>query len=218
MTKKTITFALVGLMLFGLLFAQGTTPQKKTTVPADPNADPKLVDRPIPIGVPEHAIDALNLSQAQKDAFGTLRTDHQKQMIDFRAAIEKIELDIKEAIKNENFAEAKRLNTSLYNKKKEMADARIDHIQAIYKELNAEQKTMMKANGGHFGFFGRGGHGMKRSPGHFRSRKDSEHHWGEARGMRQRMRNPEDCWDPDGEKPETPTKPRPSTPDTPMHK
>lgn len=218
MTKKTITFALVGLMLFGLLFAQGTTPQKKTTVPADPNADPKLVDRPTPIDVPGHAIDALNLSQAQKDAFGTLKNNHQKQMIDIRAAIEKIELDIKEAIKNENFTEAKRLNTSLYDKKKEMANARIDHIQAIYKELNAEQKTMMKANGGHFGFFGKGGHGMRRSPGHFKSRKDGEHHWGEARGMRQRVRNPEDCCDPDGEKPETPTKPRPATPDTQKNK
>jgi len=138
MTKKISLVFSVGLMLCGLLFAQS----------------PNLAERPKPIDTPQYGIDALFLSQAQKDAINTIEINHQKQMIDLKAAVDKANLDIKQAIHKENFADAKKHYTTLFNKMKEMADARMDLMQAVLKELNDQQKLMMKAKDEHFDFSG----------------------------------------------------------------
>ncbi|MCB5229735.1 MAG: hypothetical protein GX122_00550 [Candidatus Cloacimonetes bacterium] len=138
MTKKISLIFIVGLMLFGLFFAQ----------------NPNLVERPKSKDTPQYGIDALFLSQAQKDAINTIEFNHQKQMIDLKAAVDKANLDIQQAIRKENFADAKKHYATLFNKMKEMADARMDLMQAVLKELNDQQKLMMKAKDEHFDFSG----------------------------------------------------------------
>ena len=112
--------------------------------------------------------DQLDLTKEQQKKFETLRTAHQKQMNTYKAEMENLQIDHKAAMKSQNFKQAKALNKQISDKKLMMADAKIDHMEAMFKELTPEQKEkagdmfMMMGRGHGKGMKGKGmrGHGM----------------------------------------------------------
>lgn len=221
MTHKPLIITITLVLLAGMLFAQGVT-HKKMRVPASPTQDPRFKDRLTPMDAPMSMHQMLNLSKEQEAKLETIKNEHQKQMIDLKAAIEKINIDIKDAFKNEKYDLVKTLNVTLYTKKREIADAHIDHIQAMLSELNAEQKEIAKE---HFQSMGNKGMGMGGQAG-FSSRKQhhnkpmkgcGRHSMGGGMkehpgfGMHQRIRDPENCAAQENEKGPAPNAPKPDT-------
>jgi Spy/CpxP family protein refolding chaperone len=97
-------------------------------------------------GQHEHQMmcDELKLTPEQKAKFENLRMEHQKNRNTLQADIKNIRIDIQAAIKVENFKRAKDLNKQLSAKKTQLADARIDHMEAMMKELTTEQKVIAR--------------------------------------------------------------------------
>ena len=111
--------------------------------------------------------EKLDLTKEQQKKFETLATAHKKQMNTFKAEVENLQIDLKAALKTQNFKQAKDLNKQISDKKLMMANARIDHMEAMFKELTPEQKDkaadmfMMMGAGHGKGMKGRGpGRGM----------------------------------------------------------
>ena len=92
----------------------------------------------------EHMMEALELSDAQKDKVETLTFEHKKQMIEVRAELETLLLEKKEAMKDNDFAAAKKLNAKIFDKKEEIANARLDLKDDIMNELTPEQQEKAK--------------------------------------------------------------------------
>lgn len=155
--KKISIITLALMLLTGMMFAQGTTPKHKNMqVPPNASQNPNLKDRLVPDDAPMPMLEMLNLSKDQLAKFQDLRLNHQKKMNTLQAEVENLRLDIQKALRAEKYADAKKLNDTLFNKMKEMANARIDHMQAMLKELTAEQKEMARE---HFMMMGMGGPG-----------------------------------------------------------
>ena len=112
--------------------------------------------------------EKLELTKEQQKKFETMRTANQKQMNTLKAEMENLQIDHKAALKDQNFKQAKALNKQISDKKLMMADARIDHMEAMFKELTPEQKEkaadmfMMMGRGHGKGMKGKGmrGHGQ----------------------------------------------------------
>lgn len=184
---KHLTIILIALTLIsGSLFAQSSLNDKKMAAGRTPDDNGKLVDRLKPIDNPMTIKEMLNLSDKQTKKMDELKTALQKQINTMNAQIQNLALDKEKAMKDEDFNNAKKLNGQIFDLKKAMANARIDHMQAMLKELSADQKAiikeqcqlkggmMMGQNWNQQGMCG-GFHG--RSMGH---------------GMMKRTRNPED--------------------------
>jgi len=62
------------------------------------------------------------------------------------AEIEKLRIDMQQALNKEDFANLKKLAKTLNDKELSMEYARIDHLQQVYKELTPEQKEKMLGN------------------------------------------------------------------------
>lgn len=142
--KKLLIIALALTMLIGILSAQKPMVNPNANPGPRTDSNPNLKDRPMPEMPMMGMMERLNLSEAQKTKLEDQRTAHMKMMNTAQAEIENIKIDLQTAIKSENFKRAKELNKQLYAKKLSLADARIDHIAAMIKELTAEQKAMIK--------------------------------------------------------------------------
>lgn len=142
--KKIMILTLSIVMLIGVLAAEQTE-QKNMTRPED-NAMPghRMMQGEDCMGMPGMGqgmmMDALKLSKEQKDKIERLRASHQKQMNTLEAEIENLEIDLRAAIDKDNFKSAKELHKTIFSKKLQIADARLDHMEAVLKELNADQK------------------------------------------------------------------------------
>jgi len=138
--KKLMILTLALLLAGGILLAQNATTNPKVIpgpkVTDNPNLKPRLVDE----GSGEGRIRELNLTEAQLKKFDEKRSAFQKRMNTINAEIENLEIDIQQALKDENYSRAKELTKQLYDKKLARAHARIDHMQDMLKELTAEQK------------------------------------------------------------------------------
>ncbi|MDZ4181357.1 MAG: hypothetical protein U1B83_00665, partial [Candidatus Cloacimonadaceae bacterium] len=133
--KKVLIIALALTMLIGILTAQKPMVNPNANPGPRTDSNPKLKDRPMPEMPMMGMMERLNLSEAQKTKLEDLRTAHMKKMNTTKAEIENIKIDLQNAIKSENFKKAKDLNKQLFAKKQAIADARIDHIAAMIKEL-----------------------------------------------------------------------------------
>lgn len=89
-------------------------------------------------------METLELTDAQKDKIETLNFEHKKQMIATRAELKTLELEKREALKDDNFAAAKKLNIKIFDKKAEIANARLELKENIMKELTPEQQEKAK--------------------------------------------------------------------------
>ncbi|MDP2172974.1 MAG: Spy/CpxP family protein refolding chaperone [Candidatus Cloacimonadaceae bacterium] len=142
--QKVLIITLALMMLIGILSAQKPVVNPNATPGPRTDSNPNLKDRPAPEMPMMGMMEKLNLSEAQKTRMETLRAEHMKMMNTSKAEIENIKIDLEAAIKTENYKKAKDLNKQLFAKKLMMADARIDHIAAMIKDLNPEQKAMIK--------------------------------------------------------------------------
>jgi len=133
-----------------------------------------------------NCMEDLKLNKAQQKKFDELRIGFEKTQNTIKAEIENLKLDIKTALKAENYSRAKELNKQVYAKKNQLADARIDFVAARMKELTSEQKEILQAQlGGNkmHPKMMKGMHpGMNMQP-------------GMGKGMGKNMKNCDDCED-----------------------
>ncbi len=195
---KHITIILIALTLItGSLFAQGSVNNKKMAAPRTPNENPKFVDRLTPMDAPMSLKDKMNFTDKQSAKMEELKLNLQKQMNTMQAQIDNLKLDKQNAMKAENFSQAKKLNGQIFDLHKEMSNARIDNMQAMLKELTEDQKAILKEHC-EMGR-GMGGGGMMMWGNGMRNNRKGMHrgfhnpHMGG--GMRKRSRDPnsEDC-------------------------
>ncbi len=136
---KKVIWITLGIMLLSTMLVARTKVEKKE--------NPKMMKHKLETNMEhpkEMMCDQLKLTPAQKAKFETLRNDFQKSRNSLQADIKNIQIDIKAAIQAENYKRAKDLNKQLSAKKTQLADARIDHMEAMMKELDADQKVIAK--------------------------------------------------------------------------
>ncbi|MDZ4120870.1 MAG: Spy/CpxP family protein refolding chaperone [Candidatus Cloacimonadaceae bacterium] len=93
---------------------------------------------------PGEMMEKLNLTTEQKKKFETMRTEHQKQMNTLKSEMENLKIDLQASVRNENYRRAKELNKQIATKQNQLKDAMIDHLEAMMKELTADQKVIAK--------------------------------------------------------------------------
>ncbi len=135
---RKILWITLGIMLFSTVLMARTKVEKKE--------NPRMKHKLEATEQQFHQMkcDELKLTPEQKVKFENLRTEHQKTRNTLQADIKNIKIDIQTAIKAENYKRAKDLNKQLSAKKTQLADARIDHMEAMMKELTPEQKVIAK--------------------------------------------------------------------------
>lgn len=139
--KKLMILSLALILLAGILLAQKAEPKAALTAPPS-----TFKERPVPLDPMLNCAEELQLTEAQIKKFDELRTAFDKAKNTAEAEIENLMIDMHTAMKAENFSQAKALNKQMFAKRNQMADARIDFMAARLKELNAEQKEIMKKN------------------------------------------------------------------------
>ena len=140
--KKIALVSITILMLIGMLAAQGKDYPQMSRKPGacGPGRDARMAPRPEWDGTSMDMLKQLNLTSAQTQKLTQLQTSQQKAMNTINAEIENIEIDLRQALKNDDFPAAKNLNDQLHEKKRDKANYRIDHREQIMKELTPEQK------------------------------------------------------------------------------
>lgn len=89
----------------------------------------------------QHGIhQELGLSEEQKTTIENLRMQHRLAAIDIQAEIKKLSLQRRNHLSKGEFRQAKRLTEQYYNKRKELAQKRIELTENIYNQLDDEQK------------------------------------------------------------------------------
>lgn len=143
--NKIAIVAVLALALTGLLFGQSDTKaMPRVRLGATSQDDPRLKDR---LSDDCGCMDGhcgVNLSEAQQKKLEPLRVEHLKTMNNLQAEIENLRIDMQQALKNEDFANLKKLAKTLNDKQLTLEYARIDHLQQVYKELTPEQKENMR--------------------------------------------------------------------------
>ncbi len=97
---------------------------------------------------PGYCLNNLSLTSEQKTEIEKLIQQHQAQMIDYRAQIEKINLQIANERNKQNpdFNKIKQLINQRNDVKSKMDMARVDHQQQVYSKFTDEQKKQMYQN------------------------------------------------------------------------
>ncbi|MGE5431250.1 MAG: Spy/CpxP family protein refolding chaperone [Syntrophomonadaceae bacterium] len=128
--KNIIAVALVAILPLGSLIAQ-KTPEEK--------GQGKFPGR-------QKMLQELNLSQDQKDQIQKLRSDHQKQMVDYKSDIAKTRIDIKNLFVNKNPDEGKILDLTkkVSDIQADMKASAIKNWFQIYNLLNDQQKETFR--------------------------------------------------------------------------
>ncbi len=141
--KKLIILSIALLLISSMLIAQKMD-NKRGFAPAIDCHNTNLKSRPAPMGPMMDCMDELNLTDAQKTKFAELRTTFSKTENTLQAEIENLRIDLRTAMKDENYKQAKDLNKQIATKETALADARIDFTAARQKELTKEQKEILK--------------------------------------------------------------------------
>lgn len=143
--KKLIIISIALMLLGSILIAQPKDP-KHNPVPARASEwnQTNLKDRLVPQDAMMDCMDELKLTDAQKKKFEDLRMAFHKSKNTLEADIQNLHIDLKSALKDENYKQAKELNKQISAKELTLADARIDFMAARMKELNPDQKEVLK--------------------------------------------------------------------------
>ncbi len=115
-------------------------------------------------------MQTLNLSEQQEQAIQDIQSAHRKQTIDIHAAIDKLEIDLRDAMKDGKFSDAKTISRKISDKRADLQEKRIDMQSQIYKQLNADQQKEYLKTIAHAGMRGdregmHGGRGMHKDQG-----------------------------------------------------
>lgn len=86
----------------------------------------------------------MKLTADQESKMEALHMNHKKEMIKIEADIDTKEVDLKAAMKSDDFAKAKQLTSEIARLKESIALKRIDMMEGMSKILTKEQREMMK--------------------------------------------------------------------------
>jgi hypothetical protein len=142
--KKLIIISLTLILASGILVAQ-----RFDGMPCNEHGKAMQMNQARPMMKHDgmmNCLEELKLTDAQKNKFEELRVAFQKTENSLAAEIENLRIDMKTAIKAENFKLAKDLNKQISAKEATLQDARLDFMAARMKELSAEQKQILKDN------------------------------------------------------------------------
>lgn len=92
----------------------------------------------------QEVCEEMKLTDDQKSKMEALRMNHRKEMIKIEADIETKEVDLKVAMKSDDYAKAKQLTSEIAKLKENIALKRIDMMEGMSKILTKEQREMMK--------------------------------------------------------------------------
>lgn len=95
----------------------------------------------------------LNLTEEQKEKVDALKFDHQKEMIDLKANLEKKELEIAELKNKSNYTREEFLNkvNEIISARNEIALSMANHQMDLYELLDDNQKKEWNKFSGEFG-------------------------------------------------------------------
>lgn len=86
----------------------------------------------------------INLTAAQKEQLEKMHVDMKKRMNSMQAEMKNLQIDERNATKNEKWDEAKKIAEQINAKRTEMHKARIDMMSRTMSILTAEQKAQLK--------------------------------------------------------------------------
>jgi hypothetical protein len=86
----------------------------------------------------------MNLNEEQKTRMTELRNRFQQAKNTFHAEIQNLKIDLKAALAQDNFDQAKTIVRQMGSKRTQFEEARISHMQAVMGLLDAEQKVMAR--------------------------------------------------------------------------
>jgi Spy/CpxP family protein refolding chaperone len=89
-------------------------------------------------------MEALKLTDKQKDQMMMLHMNYKKMSNTKMAEIKNFMMDKMMAMKNEEYANAKKINTNITNDQLALMNAKVDMHMEMMKVLTPEQKQMMK--------------------------------------------------------------------------
>ena len=142
--KKIVILTLI-LMIGVVLVAQGNQPRvhqmtERREMMERPRQEMERRNSDMGLGY----LERLNLTEQQREQVRNFHHSNELEMIDKRAEIAKLRLQLQEAMQNNNFREAKWLNLQLHQKQGEMAGKGIELQEKIHQILNQEQREQLK--------------------------------------------------------------------------
>ncbi len=142
--KKIVILTLI-LMIGVVLVAQGNQPRvhqmtERREMMERPRQEMERRNSDMGLGY----LERLNLTEQQREQVRNFHHSNELEMIDKRAEIAKLRLQLQEAMQNNNFREAKGLNLQLHQKQGEMAGKGIELQEKIHQILNQEQREQLK--------------------------------------------------------------------------
>ena len=84
--------------------------------------------------------EELDLTDEQKEQMEDLHIKNRKEMITERANLELLEIDMRSAMKDKNFKQAKSVTKEIFKMKQDIAISRIDQQEERWNILTPEQK------------------------------------------------------------------------------
>ncbi len=88
--------------------------------------------------------DELELTDKQQTNIDEIRTENRKQMIKLDSEIKILRIDKNEAMRNNDFAEAKKINEKISKLRLKKNNARVTEKEAIWNELTKEQQEKLQ--------------------------------------------------------------------------
>ncbi len=86
----------------------------------------------------------LKLNPEQRQKIKTLHESHQKLANTVRAEIKNLKIDLRNAIENDQFSQARAIQKQIADKRLQIADARLNLMESVIKELTAEQREAFR--------------------------------------------------------------------------
>jgi len=96
----------------------------------------------------DNIIKELNLSDEQQTNIGQMRLQNQKEMVDFKADLQKKKIELKELLQNGNYSRAEFMfkTDAIISAKNNIEIARAEHQMDIYETLDADQQKIWNKN------------------------------------------------------------------------
>lgn len=113
---------------------------------------------------PPEIMKELNLSKEQKVKIDALKDTHVKYLNTKKAELQNLQIDKQNAMKAGDYTRVKQINKQISDLQLDMSNKKVDHHQAILKELNAEQKEKFQQMGMHRKGAGQGMMGKEGRP------------------------------------------------------
>lgn len=135
--KKLIILTLALALLGTVLLAQ------KAEKPMNMSASDKPMMK-AQSQAPGFWMDELKLTPAQKTKLEAQKVAFRKLLNTHEAEMENLKIDLMTALRSADFIKVKALNKAMADKQLDIANARADHFENMFKELTAEQKELMK--------------------------------------------------------------------------